>query len=87
MSDLELEQAANNLHGIYINNVWVDFSSEVLSFRRKIESELKSLKTIMDLYKLLIDSQITVSVQKLTRVCALFLTLPVTVVSAERSFS
>ena len=41
----------------------------------------------MDLYKLLIDSHMTASVPELTTVCALFLTLPVTVASAERSFS
>ena len=41
----------------------------------------------MDLFKLLVDSHMTASVPELTTVCALFLTLPVTVSSAERSFS
>ena len=72
---------------IYKNDVGVDFSSEVLSFRREFGGELKSLNTVMDLFKLLFDSHMTASVPELTTVCALFLTLPVTVSSAERSFS
>ena len=82
-----MEQGANKLQEIYKNDVGVDFSSEVLSFRREFKGERKSLKTVMDCYQLLIDSHMTASVPELTTICALFLTLPVTVATAERSFS
>ena len=37
--------------------------------------------------KLIVDSNMATSVPEVTAACALFLTLPVTVASAERSFS
>lgn len=41
LSDLELDQAANKLHIIYKNDVWVNFSSEVLL---KIQLSLKQIQ-------------------------------------------
>ena len=66
---------------------WVAFSSDVLSFSQEFEIELKSLKTIISLYKFLIDSHMTAFVRELTTVCAVFLTLPVTAACAEGSLS
>jgi len=42
---------------------------------------------VLDVLKLLLSSHMAASVSELTTVCALFLTLAVTVASAERSFS
>jgi len=68
----------------------IDFSSEICSFRREFKDELTQLtspSSALDVFKLLQSSHMAASVPELTTVCALFLTLPVTVASAERSFS
>ena len=70
----------------YKNDVGVDFSSEICSFRREFKDELKSQSSVLDVFKLLLSFHMAASVPELT-VCALFLTLPVTVASAQRSFS
>ena len=65
----------------------IDFSSEICSFRREFKDELTSPSSALDVFKVLQSSHMAASVPELTTVCALFLTLPVTAASAERSFS
>jgi len=61
--------------------------SEVRSFRREFSKELEATKTVLDILKVIMSSDITSSIPELATACVLFATLPVTVASAERSFS
>jgi len=87
VSDSQLKVAANNLQDTYKNDVGVYFSSEMCSFRCEFKDELKSQSSVLDVFKLLMSSHVAASVPELTTVCALVLTQPVTVASADRSFS
>lgn len=89
LSDSDLELAARKLQEEYKHDVGIDFPSELRSFRREFRSELtlQSSVSVLDIFKLLMSSHMAASVPELATVCALFLTLPVTVASAERSFS
>ena len=49
--------------------------------------EIETSKTVLDLLKLIISSNIMPSVPELATACVSFATIPVTVASAERSFS
>ena len=64
-----------------------DLTQELLSFRREFKSEISAIQTAREMLKLIVDSNMATSVPKVTAACAFFLTLPVTMASAERSFS
>ena len=57
------------------------------SFRCEFSKELEATKTVLDILKVIMSSGITSSIPELATACVLFATLPVTVASAERSFS
>jgi hypothetical protein len=59
----------------------------VRSFRREFRKEIEGSNSILDLLILMINSGIMSSVPELATACVVFATLPVTVASAERSFS
>ena len=73
----------------YNQNLSDDFPQQLLAFRNIMMSKIESNATIKDLAELLIvkHSSIMTSVPDVVTVFKIFLTLPVTVASAERSFS
>ena len=75
----------------YQSDISLDFPSKLLSFRNALKNEIQSIKTdsISDLAELLLLKHSTVvsSVPDVATAVKLFLTIPVTVASAERSFS
>jgi hypothetical protein len=87
LSNVDLELAATKLQQTYSSDIGPDFVSEVRSFRREFSKELETTKTVLDILKLIMSSHITSSIPELATACVLFATLPVTVASAERSFS
>lgn len=87
LSDAELNSAAQKFQETYSSDIDSDFVAEVRSFRREFRGEIEASQTVLDLLKLIISSKITSSVPELATACVLFATLPVTVASAERSFS
>ena len=87
LSDADLELAAAKLQQKYFEDIGPNFVSELRSFRCSFCVELQTMKTVLDILKLLVDSHIMSSVPELATACVLFVTLPVTVASAERSFS
>ena len=68
-----------------------DFSenliSEVRSFATEFKEEIGKAKSIIDLLQLLYDYKLISSFPQLQKLLILLLTIPVTVASAERSFS
>jgi hypothetical protein len=87
LSDIDLELAATKLQQTYSSDIGPNFMSEVRSFRREFSKELEATKTVLDILKVIMSSDITSSIPELATACVLFATLPVTVASAEGSFS
>ncbi|OCT96206.1 hypothetical protein XELAEV_18013881mg [Xenopus laevis] len=87
--DDELFAAATKLEQYYQEDVSPDFPRQLMSFRSTLRDEICKCCTVKDLAQLLIIDNAALS-STLPDVCTvflLFLTLPVTVSSAERSFS
>jgi hypothetical protein len=88
-TDEELFQQANRLVNFYKNDITADFPMQLLSFHACLKRRISQMKTVQELTKMLIieNSCITASFGEVCTVLVLFLTIPVTVASAERSFS
>uniref|UniRef100_A0A3B1J2K6 DUF4371 domain-containing protein n=1 Tax=Astyanax mexicanus TaxID=7994 RepID=A0A3B1J2K6_ASTMX len=88
-SDEALNESAQTLAAIYNEDLSSEFSSQLLSFRNALGSEIKTVSTVKGLFELLLlrHSSILSSVTDVATALKLFLTIPVTVASAERSFS
>ena len=74
----------------YNGDLGEDLVTEVRSFRRQFLKELQGDSTtvsVLDMYNILIDARLQASMPELVTACVLFMTLPVTVATAETSFS
>lgn len=89
LSDEEVETPCRNLCDLYKEDFENadDLISEVRSFKNEFSEELKEKSTVTDIINILLSSHIASSMPELLSLCILFVTLPVTVASAERSFS
>ena len=89
LSDEELEESAKKLIQSYNGDPGEDLVTEVRSFRRQFLKELQddSSVSVLDMYNILIDARLQVSMPELVTACVFFMTLPVTAATAERSFS
>lgn len=88
-SDDDLFKAASNLQQKYEKDLSSTFAGQLLSFRSALKEDIQKLSSVKDLAHLLLVENSALS-SNLPDVCTallLFLTLPVTVASAERSFS
>ncbi|QQP52346.1 Uncharacterized protein FKW44_004473, partial [Caligus rogercresseyi] len=88
-TDDELFRQASKLVDIYRDDITEDFPIQLLSFRACLKQRISQVKTVRELAKMLLieNSCITASFGEVCTVLMLFLTIPVTVASAERSFS
>ena len=87
--DNNIMTAAKLLQEKYPDDLSPGFPLQLLSFRAAMNSEIKNTKTIKQLADLLLVQYTSIS-STYTDVCTaliIFLTLPVTVATAERSFS
>lgn len=85
------EEIDASVHGI-IESYSIDFNEddlkfELRSFASEFTSEISEKHTIRDLLVILQDLRLNSSFPQLHKLLLLFLTIPVTVASAERSFS
>jgi hypothetical protein len=89
LSDSELEQKADEFVNLFRSDVSPSFVSEILSVRSALRKEIEKVNTIKDLANLLVvdNSALSSSFPEVCTALMLFMTLPVTVASAERSFS
>ena len=87
--DDALRNAAAELAKIYSADLSSNFPCELLSFHKILRGEISKLDMVKDFAELLIikHSSIMASIPDVSTVFKIFLTLPVTVASAERSFS
>ena len=89
LSDEELEESAKKLIKTYNGDLGEDLVTEVRSFRRQFLQELQedSTVSVLGMYNILVDARLQSSMPELVTACVLFMTLPLTVATAERSFS
>lgn len=88
-TDTELHKQAEILRNKYDDDLSDDFATEILNFRSAFSENLKELSTIDEIVDFIFCKNHTSS-SNFNNVCIallLFLTLPVTSASAERSFS
>lgn len=90
-TDKDLSESASALSGQYKDDLSAEFPFQILSLRNALRPTIKKIErgTIKDLAQtLLIENQsILPSIPDVATALKLFLTIPVTVASAERSFS
>jgi hypothetical protein len=89
VSDEKLLERARNLANMYSEDVGQEIGAELISFREILQPEISTLQGISDFAHFLIvdNSSLAPSYRNICVVLLLFLTLPVTVASADRSFS
>lgn len=89
LSDTELGQRADEFVKRFHSDISPSFSSEILSVRSALRKDIENVKTIKDLAHLLVvsNSALSASFPEVCTALMMFLTIPVTVASAERSFS
>jgi len=76
-------QSAASLVATYFNDLCDSFTTQLLSFRALLKDDIKQIPTVMELAHFLVVKNYSL----LPTFQDLFLTLPVTVATAERSFS
>ena len=88
-TDDQLFTKATKLQQQYSNDIAPSFFEQLQSFRMVLKQEIKKINTIKELSHLLIieNSSLATSLPDVCTAYLLFLTLPVTVATAERSFS
>ncbi|XP_072156690.1 zinc finger MYM-type protein 1-like [Bemisia tabaci] len=88
-TDKELTDRAKKLVSEYPEDIELTFPSELQSFRIALKDDIKACSTIKDLANFLFieNYSLACSVPDVCTSFLLFLTLPVTVATAERSFS
>lgn len=69
----------------YKDDISSDFTSQILSLKELIKN--KNLKTINEMANFILTNDIATSYSEILVACTIFLTLPVTVATAERLFS
>ena len=84
-----MKEMATKLQQQYSNDIGPSFFEQLQSFRMVLKQEIKKINTIKELSHLLIieNSSLATSLPDVCTAYLLFLTLPVTVATAERSFS
>lgn len=89
LSEEELYVKARNLQMIYHKDLSIDFPNQILSLKKGLGDSISKLKTVYELADhLLIKNQcVSSNFPDVSSAVMLFLTLPVSVASAERSFS
>uniref|UniRef100_A0ABD2X0A9 Zinc finger MYM-type protein 1-like n=1 Tax=Trichogramma kaykai TaxID=54128 RepID=A0ABD2X0A9_9HYME len=89
MNDEDLRTASEQLFNIYSEEISSDFTSQLLSLRNMIKKNISRDTSVLGLLEYLIENHsfFLINVPDVMIIIKLYLTLPVTVASAERSFS
>ena len=88
-TDENLYNSATNLSNMYAEDISDDFPNQLVSFRSLFKEEIQGISSVSDLAHMLVVKyhSLLPSFQDVYAAFLLFLTLPVTVATAERSFS
>lgn len=89
ISDKDIYDMSQALHLQYIEDIADTISSQVLSFRECFKKDLDNLTSIFDLLDFILVKNYysSSSFSEIVTACIIFLTIPISVASAERSFS
>jgi len=89
MNENELKHLTTSLVNNYEHDLTIDLVNQIIQFKRSFENQISKLNSVHDLAKFIIVDNylIAASFPDLCTACFLFLTIPVTVATAERSFS
>lgn len=89
MHEDELKHSTTYLVKHYENDLTIDLVNQIIQLKRSFENQIAKLNSVHDLAKFIIVDNylIAANFPDLCTACFLFLTIPVTVASAERSFS
>ena len=82
-----LENAVRVIREKNPNDFTDELDSEMRSFATEFRKEIAVKKTVLEVNNLILQSLISSSFPEMYKLLTLFVTLPVTVASAERSFS
>ncbi len=83
----DIEHSVASVLKSYPNDFTNDLVDEVRSFAREFKDEVADSSTVSDLLQLLFNNRMSSSFPQFQKLLLLFLTIPVTVACAERSFS
>ena len=83
----ELEKCVENVIKNYPREFSDDLLVEIRSFSREFHTELEKCLSVSDMIYLILSSRMASAMPQFLTLCILFVTMPVTVASAERSFS
>lgn len=89
LSDKELYEMGEALYLTYPEDISDTLSQQLISFRQCFQNELKEINSIFELTELILIKNYSscCSFSEIITSCNIFLTIPVSVASAERSFS
>ena len=82
-----LENAARAIREKYLNDFTDELDPEMRSFATEFRKEISVTDTVLEVNNFMLQSRISSSFPEMHKLLILFITLPVTVASAERSFS
>ena len=82
-----LENSVRVIREKYPNDFTDELDSEMRSFATEFRKEIAVKKTVLEVNNLMLQSRISSSLPEMYKLLTLFFYLPVTVASAERSFS
>lgn len=86
-SEENLVKATYDFIIFYEKDISSDFTRQVLSIKEILTDSLSKIKTIKELAKYILENDLGSLYKDVLTACVIFTSLPVTVASAERSFS
>ena len=83
----ELVIAAKAVIAAYLDDFTENLETELTSFANEIKKEIEDKTSVLDIVSLMLESRVSSSFPEAYKLLVLFVTIPVTVATAERSFS
>jgi len=86
-SEHDIVKATYDFQLFYENYISTDITREMLCIKDAFKDSLKTIYSIRNLLQCILDNDVSSIYKDIFSACIIFLTLPVTVANAERSFS
>jgi len=83
----ELVIAAKAVIAAYLDDFTENLETELKSFANEFKKEIEDKISVLEIVSLMLESRVSSSFPEAYKLLVLFVTLPVTVATAERSFS
>ncbi|KAL4126545.1 hypothetical protein QTP88_010766 [Uroleucon formosanum] len=86
-SEHDIVKATYDFQIFYKNDISTDITRQILCIKNVFKDSLKTIHSIKNLLQCLLENDVASIYKDIFSACIIFLTLPVTVANAERSFS